>query len=88
VIDQSEELPLLPPCGVMDRDSTGETPSVLCPRQAAGLANKFFLLFYYDLSLMNSISFLIRLPRGEASPKISTPRSRAAIAFSSSSCRR
>ncbi len=23
----------------MDRDSTGETPSVLCPRQAAGLPN-------------------------------------------------
>ena len=23
----------------MDRDSTGATPSVLCPRQAAGLAN-------------------------------------------------
>jgi len=28
-----------PPCGVMDRDSTGETPSVLCPQQAAGLPN-------------------------------------------------
>ncbi len=26
-----------PPCGVMDRDSTGETPSVLCPRHAAGI---------------------------------------------------
>jgi len=26
-----------PPCGVMDRDSTGETSSVLCPLQAAGL---------------------------------------------------
>ena len=23
-------------CGVMDRDSTGETPSVMCPRQATG----------------------------------------------------
>jgi len=28
-----------PPCGVMNRDSTGDTPSVLCPRQAAGLPN-------------------------------------------------
>ncbi len=26
-----------PPCGVMDRDSTGETPSVMSTRQAAGL---------------------------------------------------
>jgi len=26
----------------MDRDSTGETPSVLCPRQAAGLPNNLF----------------------------------------------
>ncbi len=25
-----------PPCGVMDRDSTGETPSALCPPQEAG----------------------------------------------------
>ncbi len=24
------------PCGVMDRDSTGEIPSVMCPRQATG----------------------------------------------------
>ncbi len=24
------------PCGVMDRDPTGETPSVMCPRQAEG----------------------------------------------------
>jgi len=39
VVDQREELPLLPPCGVMDRDSTGGTSSVLCPRQAAGLPN-------------------------------------------------
>ena len=26
-----------PPCGVMDRNSTGETPSALCPPQEAGL---------------------------------------------------
>ncbi len=25
-----------PPCGVMDRDSTGEPPSALCPPQKAG----------------------------------------------------
>ncbi len=25
-----------PPCGVMDHDSTGETPSALCPPQEAG----------------------------------------------------
>ncbi len=25
-----------PPCGVMDRNSTGETPSALCPPQEAG----------------------------------------------------
>ena len=30
-----------PPCGVMDRDSTGDTPSVMCPRQAAGYPNNF-----------------------------------------------
>ena len=28
-----------PPCGVMDRNSTGETLSILYPRQAAGLPN-------------------------------------------------
>jgi hypothetical protein len=26
----------------MDRNSTGETPSVLCPRQAAGLPNNLY----------------------------------------------
>ncbi len=28
-----------PPCGVMDRDSTGDTPSALCPPQEAGLTS-------------------------------------------------
>ncbi len=44
MVDQREELPLLPPCGVMDRNSTGETPSVLCSRQAAGLPNNKLLI--------------------------------------------
>ena len=36
MFDQRGELPLLPLCRVMDRDSTGETPSALCPLQEAG----------------------------------------------------
>jgi len=35
VVDQREEMPNIRPYGVMDRDSTGETPSVVRPRQAA-----------------------------------------------------
>jgi hypothetical protein len=40
VIDQKETA-ASPPCGVMDRESTGDTPSVMCPRQAAGYPNNF-----------------------------------------------
>ena len=41
VVDQREELPFLPPCGVMDSDSTGKTPSALCPPQEAGFTLNF-----------------------------------------------
>ncbi len=36
MVDHREELLPLPPCGVMDRDPTGETLSALCPPQEAG----------------------------------------------------
>ncbi len=45
VFDQRGELPLLPPCGVMDRDSTGEPPSALCPPQEAELTSNLFVIY-------------------------------------------
>jgi len=46
VVDQREELPLLPPCEVMDRDSTGETLSTLYTRQAEALPDNVIWISY------------------------------------------